>query len=68
VLAEKLDSAKSRKILHNFLIYDPFKLKVATPETSYGAFLNFYVCGVNFVLPNGAVTKPNVNSANRCHI
>jgi phospholipid/cholesterol/gamma-HCH transport system substrate-binding protein len=67
VLAEKLDSGRSQAILKHFLTYTPFKLKVSTPETSYGAFLNFYVCGVNFVLPNGSVTKPNVNSAHRCH-
>lgn len=68
VLAEKLDSAQSQKILKHFLTYTPFKLKVSTPETSYGAFLNFYVCGVNFITPNGTVTKPNVNSAHRCHV
>jgi phospholipid/cholesterol/gamma-HCH transport system substrate-binding protein len=68
VLAEKLDSAKSQQVLKHFLTYTPFKLKVSTPETSYGAFLNFYVCGVNFILPNGTVTKPNVNSARRCHV
>jgi phospholipid/cholesterol/gamma-HCH transport system substrate-binding protein len=67
VLAEKLDSAKSQAVLRHFLTYTPFKLKVATPETSYGAFLNFYVCGVNFILPNGTVTKPTVNTAARCH-
>jgi phospholipid/cholesterol/gamma-HCH transport system substrate-binding protein len=67
VLAEQLDSRRSQAILRHFLTYTPFKLKVATPETSYGAFLNFYVCGVNFVLPNGTVTKPTINSAQRCH-
>jgi phospholipid/cholesterol/gamma-HCH transport system substrate-binding protein len=67
VLAEKLDSKQSQAILHHFLRYTPFKLQVSTPETSYGAFLNFYVCGVNFILPNGQTTKPNVNSAARCH-
>jgi phospholipid/cholesterol/gamma-HCH transport system substrate-binding protein len=68
VLAEQLDSRKSQAILRHFLSYTPFKLKVSTPETSYGAFLNFYVCGVNFVLPNGTVTKPTINSAQRCHV
>jgi hypothetical protein len=53
--------------LHHFLNYTPFKLKVSTPETSYGAFLNFYVCGVNFILPTGQETKPDINSAQRCH-
>jgi phospholipid/cholesterol/gamma-HCH transport system substrate-binding protein len=67
VLAEKLDSHKSEAILHHFLTYTPFKLQVATPETSYGAFLNFYVCGVNFILPDGSTTKPFINSAARCH-
>jgi phospholipid/cholesterol/gamma-HCH transport system substrate-binding protein len=66
VLAEKLDSAKSRKILRHFLTYTPFKLKVSTPETSYGAFLNFYVCGVNFILPDGTTTVPTINHAARC--
>lgn len=67
VLAEKLDSAKSQAILRHFLNYTPFKLQVSTPEASYGAFLNFYVCGVNFILPNGQLTQPNVNTAARCH-
>jgi phospholipid/cholesterol/gamma-HCH transport system substrate-binding protein len=67
VLAEKLDSAKSQAVLRHFLTYTPFKLQVSTPETSYGAFLNFYVCGVNFVLPNGKTTAPTINSAARCH-
>jgi phospholipid/cholesterol/gamma-HCH transport system substrate-binding protein len=67
VLAEKLDSPKSQAILHHFLSYTPFKLQVSTAETSYGAFLNFYVCGVNFILPNGEITKPTINSAARCH-
>jgi phospholipid/cholesterol/gamma-HCH transport system substrate-binding protein len=68
VLAEKLDSAASRKVLRHFLTYTPFKLKVATPEASYGAFLNFYVCGVNFVLPDGTKTPMQINSAKRCHV
>jgi phospholipid/cholesterol/gamma-HCH transport system substrate-binding protein len=67
VLAEKLDSRQSQAILHHFLTYTPFKLKVSTAETSYGAFLNFYACGVNFILPNGTLTKPTINSAARCH-
>jgi phospholipid/cholesterol/gamma-HCH transport system substrate-binding protein len=67
VLAEKLDSPASQAVLRHFLTYTPFKLKVSTPETSYGAFLNFYVCGVNFIMPNGATTKPTINSAARCH-
>jgi phospholipid/cholesterol/gamma-HCH transport system substrate-binding protein len=67
VLAEKLDSPKSQAVLRHFLTYTPFKLKVSTAETSYGSFLNFYVCGVNFITPNGTVTKPNINSAHRCN-
>jgi phospholipid/cholesterol/gamma-HCH transport system substrate-binding protein len=67
VLAEKLDSPRSQAILNHFLTYTPFKLQVSTAETSYGAFLNFYVCGVNFILPNGQTTAPTVNSAARCH-
>jgi phospholipid/cholesterol/gamma-HCH transport system substrate-binding protein len=67
VLAEKLDSPGSQKILHHFLSYTPFKLQVSTPEASYGAFLNFYVCGVNFILPNGQQTPYTINSAGRCH-
>ena len=67
VLAEKLDAPKSQQILQHFLTYTPFKLKVATPEASYGAFLNFYVCGVNFILPDGTHTPMQINSAKRCH-
>jgi phospholipid/cholesterol/gamma-HCH transport system substrate-binding protein len=67
-LAEKLDAPQSRQLIRHFLTYTPFKLKVATPEASYGAFLNFYVCGVNFILPDGTETAMQVNSAKRCHI
>ena len=56
VLAEKLDAPASAKLIQHFLNYTPFKLKVATPEASYGAFLNFYVCAVNFILPDGTET------------
>lgn len=67
VLAEKLNSPASQKLLRHFLTYTPFKLKVATPEASYGAFLNFYVCGVNFILPDGTTTPWNLNDTERCH-
>ena len=67
VLAEKLSSPASRAIIEHFLTYTPYKLKVATPEASYGAFLNFYVCAVNFILPNGTETPFQINSAKRCH-
>jgi phospholipid/cholesterol/gamma-HCH transport system substrate-binding protein len=68
VLAEKLDAPASRQLIQHFLTYTPFKLKVATPEASYAAFLNFYVCAVNFILPNGTETPYQINSAKRCHI
>jgi phospholipid/cholesterol/gamma-HCH transport system substrate-binding protein len=67
VLAEKLDGPQSRALLMKFLTYTPFKLRVATPEASYGAFLNFYVCGVNFILPDGTETPMQINTAKRCH-
>ena len=67
VLAEKLDTPKSRAILEHFLTYTPYKLKVSTPEASYGAFLNFYVCAVNFIRPDGTETDWTINSAHRCH-
>ena len=67
VLAEKLDAPKTKAVLRHFLTYTPFKLKVATPEASYGAFLNFYVCGVNFILPDGSETPMQLNDARRCN-
>jgi len=67
VLAEKLDTPNSRRILEHFLTYTPYKLKVSTPEASYGAFLNFYVCAVNFIRPDGTETPWQINSAHRCH-
>ncbi|MBV9293168.1 MAG: MCE family protein [Frankiales bacterium] len=67
-LAEKLNVPASRALIQHFLTYTPFKLKVATPEASYGAFLNFYVCAVNFILPDGTETPFQVNSAKRCHV
>jgi phospholipid/cholesterol/gamma-HCH transport system substrate-binding protein len=67
-LAEKLDAPNSRRVLEHFLNYTPFKLQVSTPEASYGAFLNFYVCAVNFITPDGTETPWHINSAKRCHI
>lgn len=67
VLAEKLDTSASRQWLEHFLTYTPYKLKVSTPEASYGAFLNFYVCAVNFIRPDGTETPWQINSARRCH-
>lgn len=67
VLAEKLDTASSRRWLTHFLTYTPYKLQVSTPEASYGAFLNFYVCAVNFIRPDGTETAWQINSAHRCH-
>jgi phospholipid/cholesterol/gamma-HCH transport system substrate-binding protein len=67
-LAERLNAPASKALIQHFLTYTPFKLKVATPEASYGAFLNFYVCAVNFILPSGKETPFQVNSAKRCHV
>ena len=66
-LAAELDTPRSRRLLKHFLTYTPFKLKVATPEASYAAFLNFYVCAVNFIRPDGSETPFRINSAKRCH-
>jgi phospholipid/cholesterol/gamma-HCH transport system substrate-binding protein len=66
VLAAGLDEPESRKLLEHFLVATPFKLKVSTPEASYGAFLNFYVCAANFILPDGTVTAPYLNDTKRC--
>jgi phospholipid/cholesterol/gamma-HCH transport system substrate-binding protein len=68
LLAERLGAPQSRALIEHFLTYTPYKLKVSTPEASYGAFLNFYVCGVNFILPDGTETPFQVNSAKRCHV
>jgi phospholipid/cholesterol/gamma-HCH transport system substrate-binding protein len=67
-LAETLDVPASRQWLLHFLTYTPWKLKVSTPEASYGAFLNFYVCAVNFITPNGTETPWHINTATRCHV
>jgi phospholipid/cholesterol/gamma-HCH transport system substrate-binding protein len=66
VLAAGLDEPQSRKLLEHFLVATPFKLKVSTPEASYGAFLNFYVCAANFILPDGTTTAPYLNDTKRC--
>jgi phospholipid/cholesterol/gamma-HCH transport system substrate-binding protein len=66
ILAAGLDEPQSRKLLEHFLTATPMKLKVATPEASYGAFLNFYVCAANFILPDGTVTTPYLNNTKRC--
>jgi phospholipid/cholesterol/gamma-HCH transport system substrate-binding protein len=66
ILAAGLDEPQSRQLLAHFLTATPMKLKVATPEASYGAFLNFYVCAANFILPDGTVTKPFLNNTKRC--
>lgn len=66
ILAAGLDEPGSRALLEHFLTATPMKLKVATPEASYGAFLNFYVCAANFILPDGTVTAPQLNDTKRC--
>lgn len=66
ILAAGLDEPQSRKLLEHFLVATPFKLKVSTPEASYGAFLNFYVCAANFILPDGTQTTPYLNNTKRC--
>ena len=66
LLAAGLDEPESRKLLEHFLVATPFKLQVSTPEASYGAFLNFYVCAANFILPDGTVTAPYLNDTKRC--
>jgi phospholipid/cholesterol/gamma-HCH transport system substrate-binding protein len=66
ILAAGLDEPESRKLLEHFLVATPFKLKVSTPEASYGAFLNFYVCAANFILPDGTQTTPQLNDTKRC--
>jgi phospholipid/cholesterol/gamma-HCH transport system substrate-binding protein len=66
ILAAGLDEPQSRKLLEHFLVATPFKLKVSTPEASYGAFLNFYVCAANFILPDGTQTTPYLNDTKRC--
>ncbi len=67
-LTGKLNSPSSRRWLKHFLDYTPFKLKVSTPEASYGAFLNFYVCGVRFITPDGTTTPWHINDVKRCHV
>ena len=67
VLAQRLNVPQSRALLKHFLTYTPYKLKVSTPEASYGGFLNFYVCAVNFITPDGTETPMQINSAKRCH-
>ena len=66
MLPHPLDEPESRKLLEHFLVATPFKLKVSTPEASYGAFLNFYVCAANFILPDGTTTAPYLNDTKRC--
>lgn len=66
ILAAGLDEPGSRKLLAKFLTATPFKLQVSTPEASYGAFLNFYVCAANFILPDGTRTPWQFNETERC--
>ena len=68
LLAERLNVPSSRALIQHFLTYTPYKLQVSTPEASYGGFLNFYVCAVNFIRPDGTETPFQVNSAKRCHV
>jgi phospholipid/cholesterol/gamma-HCH transport system substrate-binding protein len=66
ILAAGLDEPASRKMLDHFLTATPAKLQVSTPEASYGAFLNFYVCAANFILPDGTHTPWHYNETERC--
>ena len=66
ILAAGLDEPESRKLLEHFITATPAKLQVSTPEASYGAFLNFYVCAANFILPDGTHTPWHYNETERC--
>ena len=66
ILAAGLDEPASLKMLDHFLTATPAKLQVSTPEASYGAFLNFYVCAANFILPDGTHTAWHYNETERC--
>jgi phospholipid/cholesterol/gamma-HCH transport system substrate-binding protein len=66
ILAAGLDEPQSRKLLEHFITATPAKLQVSTPEASYGAFLNFYVCAANFILPDGTHTEWHYNETKRC--
>lgn len=65
-LAEKLDSKASQHLIRHFLTYTPYKMQVAIPEVTYGAFLNFYVCAAQMIEPNGKVTPWFFNKQPRC--
>lgn len=65
-LAEKLDSKQSQHLIRHFLTYTPYKMKVAIPEVTYGAFLNFYVCAAQMIEPNGKATPWFFNKQSRC--
>ena len=67
VLAAKLDTKASKDLLYEWITYTPFKMQVASPETSYGAFLNFYACAANFILPDGSTGPLHINDAKRCN-
>lgn len=66
VLAERLDTKAAHDELAHFLSYTPFKLQVASSITAYGSFQNFYLCAVNFILPNGTETPTFNNTSKRC--
>lgn len=68
LLAEKLDSRGSQHLLQHFLSYTPFKMQVAIPEVTYGAFLNFYVCAANMIEPDGKTTQWFYNKQARCRV
>ena len=67
ILAAGLDEPQSRKLLEHFLTATPAKLQVSTPEASYGAFLNFYVCAARFILPDGTEAPWHFNEVKRCN-
>jgi phospholipid/cholesterol/gamma-HCH transport system substrate-binding protein len=67
ILAAGLDEPESRRLLEHFLTATPTKLQVSTPEASYGAFLNFYVCAARIKLPDGTEAPWHFNEVKRCN-
>jgi phospholipid/cholesterol/gamma-HCH transport system substrate-binding protein len=67
VLASRLNTSQSRQLITDFLKVTPNKLAVTEGASTYGSWLNQYLCAVTIIAPNGTKLPTYMNQAPRCN-
>lgn len=66
LLASRLNTSDSRKLITDFLKVTPNKLAVTEGASVYGSWLNQYLCAATVIAPNGTRLPTYKNHAPRC--